>query len=99
MKYKEFMDTEYIIVNGIFDIRQDTDKNNNIIQRKCIKFVCRTPNNQIFEVVPHGTLEQREIWYKKRALFLGKELTVRYQELSEDGVPVFPIGVGIRDYE
>jgi hypothetical protein len=26
-------------------------------------------------------------------------LTVRYQELTDDGLPRFPVGVGLRDYE
>jgi hypothetical protein len=31
--------------------------------------------------------------------YIGQLLTVRYQEKSEDGVPIFPVGTGIRDYE
>ena len=31
--------------------------------------------------------------------FIGKMLTVKYQEMSPDGVPRFPCGVAIRDYE
>jgi hypothetical protein len=30
---------------------------------------------------------------------VGQMLTVRFQEKSEDGVPIFPVGLGIRDYE
>jgi hypothetical protein len=26
-------------------------------------------------------------------------LTVRYQELTHDGIPRFPVGITIRDYE
>jgi hypothetical protein len=26
-------------------------------------------------------------------------LTVRYQELTDDGIPRFPVGLEIRDYE
>jgi hypothetical protein len=31
--------------------------------------------------------------------FIGKMLTVKYQEMSPDGVPRFPSGIAIRDYE
>jgi hypothetical protein len=31
--------------------------------------------------------------------FMGKLLTVRYFELTNDGVPRFPVGITIRDYE
>jgi hypothetical protein len=30
---------------------------------------------------------------------VGKQLTVRYQGLTNGGVPRFPIGVSVRDYE
>jgi len=30
---------------------------------------------------------------------IGKKLTVRYQEKSEDGIPIFPVGIVVRDYE
>jgi hypothetical protein len=29
---------------------------------------------------------------------VGKYLTVRYQELSKDGIPIFPVGVSIREW-
>jgi hypothetical protein len=28
--------------------------------------------------------------------YYGKLLTVRYQELSDDGIPRFPVGIGFR---
>lgn len=99
LKYKEFIDAEFKIDSCIYDIRQDTGVFGEVIQRKCIKYRCVTDNNIIFDVVPQGTLVQREQWYEHHSEFIGKELTVRYQELSEDGVPIFPIGIGIRDFE
>ena len=33
------------------------------------------------------------------AEYVGKKLTVRYQELTDDGIPRFPVGIAIRDYE
>lgn len=98
LKYKEFIDEEFPISAFKYDIRQDTDDNDNIIQRKCIKFVCYTKNGNHFDVVPQGSLKQRELWWNNPPN-TGKKLTVRYQELSEDGRPIFPIGIGVRDYE
>jgi DNA ligase-1 len=37
--------------------------------------------------------------YKRGDSLIGKYLTVTYQELSEYGVPRFPVGKTIRDYE
>jgi DNA ligase-1 len=31
--------------------------------------------------------------------YIGKMLTVRFQELTTDRVPRFPVGLAIRDYE
>jgi hypothetical protein len=31
--------------------------------------------------------------------YVGKKLTVRYQELTDEGLPRFPVGVAFRDYE
>jgi len=40
---------------------------------------------------------RRKLFAKKD--FIGKDLTVKYQNLTADGKPRFPIGKGIRDYE
>ena len=31
--------------------------------------------------------------------YIGKKLTVRFQELTDDKVPRFPVGITFRDYE
>jgi DNA ligase-1 len=46
-----------------------------------------------------GSIENRIEMFKKAETYVGKEITVRYQELSEDGIPIFPVGLAIRDYE
>ena len=48
---------------------------------------------------PKGSVEKRQQMFKDLEKIIGKELTVRYQELSEDGIPIFPVGIVIRDYE
>jgi DNA ligase-1 len=52
-----------------------------------------------FHVRPKGTREQRTIWWWDRAKYIGKKLTVQFQNLTDDGIPRFPVGVAIRDYE
>jgi DNA ligase-1 len=53
--------------------------------------------------VPNGTIESRKkLWAEWEANpndFIGKELTVQYQELTPKGIPRFPKGLAIRDYE
>ena len=51
-------------------------------------------------VRPRGSREQRRAWLLDfDRLCRDRQLTVRYQELSRDGVPRFPVGVSVRDYE
>jgi hypothetical protein len=52
-----------------------------------------------FDVVPKWTLEARRKAAQLASQYIGKPLTVRYQTLTQDGIPQFPIGIGIRDYE
>ena len=94
LKYKEFIDEEFIITGYWYDMRQYDGE-----LHRCIKFKCCSDTGITFDVVPKGGLKQRYRWWTEGWKFVGKKFTVRYQELSEDGVPIFPIGIGVRDYE
>ena len=48
---------------------------------------CETPNGQTFRVRPRGTHEYRTELFQNGNDYIGKQLTVRYQELTDDGVP------------
>ena len=72
---------------------------------QCI-FTCQTnPNVQVsadnphsfFDVVCKGTAEHRRSLFDNRAQHIGQMLTVKYQTLSLYGVPLFPVGLGIRE--
>jgi DNA ligase-1 len=89
-KFKEFADAEFEIVGGHEGSGPDEGT---------IVFEVKTKDNKIFSVRPKGTREERIVWMKDIKNLIGKELTIRYQNLSEDGIPVFPVGISIRDYE
>ena len=89
-KYKEFLDSEYPIVGF---------KEGDGIEKGCVIWVCTTPAGQEFSVRPRGTREDRIEMFKLGSEALGKRLSVRYQELTTDGIPRFPVGISIRDYE
>lgn len=90
-KYKEFIDEEFEIVGGY--------EGKGTSFEGCVTFECKAANGRIFGCVPKGSMEyKRELWNDLPNL-IGKLLTVRYQELSDDGVPIFPVGLAIRDYE
>lgn len=89
-KYKEFFDEEYLIVGG---------KAGTGIHDGCVVFECMTSNEKLFSCYPKGSLEYRRELFTKLPELIGKQLTIRYQEKSNDGIPIFPIGIAIRDYE
>jgi DNA ligase-1 len=88
MKYKEFFEGEYPIV----DFKEATGRD-----AGTVVWECETPEGRRFSVRPRGTLEARREWFNNGGRMVGKQLTVIYQELSEMGVPRFPVGKAIRD--
>lgn len=91
LKYKEFHDEEFEIVGATAPI---TGKH-----QDCVIWVCQTETGKQFECVPKGTIAQRKEWYENREDYIGKLLTIRYQEKSNDGTPTILTGIAIRDYE
>ena len=90
LKFKEFQTEEYKIVGANTGHGRDAD---------AVIWVCTTTNGHTFTVRPEGTIKQREVYYANRNRYIGKMLTVRFQNLTALGVPRFPVGVVIRDYE
>lgn len=89
-KYKEFEDAEYKVVGF---------KEGDGVEKGCVIWLCKTAKGQEFAVRPRGTHEDRAAILESAASYIGKDLTVRYQELTTDGLPRFPVGIGFRDYE
>jgi len=90
LKLKDFVDAEYKILDCIDGDGSDSG---------LAIFVLDAGNGQTFNCRPEGSQENRADLFKNRRSLIGKYLTVRYQELSKDGVPIFPVGVSIRDEE
>ena len=90
LKYKDFQTEEYEIVGAKTGHGRDAD---------AVVWVCKTQDGQQFTVRPEGTIAQREEHYKNYKEYIGKMLTVRFQNLTTQKVPRFPVGVVIRDYE
>lgn len=57
---------------------------------------CETVQGKRFNVRPKGTREERKEWFENGHDHIGEYLSVQFQELTEDLVPRFPVGVGIR---
>lgn len=89
-KYKEFEDAEFEVVDYV-----DGEGS----EKGLVIWVCITSGGKQFSVRPRGTHEDRADLFLDGDSYLGKKLTVRYQELTEDGIPRFPVGIAFRDYE
>ena len=86
-KYKEFMEEEYRIIDFTQGEGRDAG---------AVIWVCETADGKVFTTRPRGTMEQRRIWFNDGESYIGKKLTVIFQELTEDGKPRFPVGKALR---
>ncbi|CCW70143.1 unnamed protein product [Phytomonas sp. Hart1] len=61
-------------------------------------FVCQTKDaKNTFTVTPASSdAEKKKMWKTWQANYVGKALTVQYQELTADGIPRFPVGKCVR---
>ena len=89
-KVKRFLDAEFKIIGG---------EDGSGREAGLIVFRCVTSNGLEFSVRPRGSHEERAEIFKNLNDYIGKHLTVRYQELTDDGRPRFPVGIAVRDYE
>ena len=102
-KYKEFQDDEFTVIGF-------TEGDG--IEKGCVIWICETKKGDSFSVRPRGTHEERRELFKTAKSMVGKKLTVRFQELTEEsssnsaaashttgGIPRFPVGIAFRDYE
>lgn len=87
-KYKDFVDAEFKIV----DVVEGAGR-----FKGAAVFVCDNGSGNTFNCMPEGSMDYRRDLYKNRLNHIGRYLTIRYQELSKDKVPLFPVGVDIRD--
>lgn len=90
LKYKHFETDEFTIVG----VREGSGKDTGTPVWECV-----TPRGERFSVRPEGTLAKRREAFENRLRAIGKPLTVRYQNMTAAGVPRFPVGLAIRDYE
>ena len=91
LKHKDFIDHEFIIIGSTQGHGSDEGT---------IIFTCMTADGAEFSVKPIGSREYRRELYNIRNTLVGKMLTVKFQNYSDvDGIPIFPVGLSVRDYE
>lgn len=67
------------------------------LEEKVGCLICKTKDGSLFGVGTGFTDEQREYYFHNPPI--GKLATVKYQELTKDNIPRFPVFKCIRDYE
>ena len=91
LKYKTFSDSEFTIV--------DVYEGKGRLSGKCGQMLLETEDGTRFYSTANGDENyMAELWNRREEL-IGKQATVKYFELTVDGVPRFPKIIGIRDYE
>lgn len=92
-KYKEFLDSEFLIR----DIIEDKQGNAVFVLQNDI--VGLDGQVSLFQCVM-GDMAERKHYIENKHLYIGKLLTVKYQSRYKGTMlPQFPTGVAIRDYE
>jgi DNA ligase-1 len=88
LKYKKFKDGEFEVVgHHVSNLGLPIP----IFECKC--------GDKTFSVMMKEEMAMKNKRMENIAEYYGKLLTVKYQELTNDGIPRFPVGISFRDYE
>jgi DNA ligase 1 len=92
LKRKEFKDSEYVVI----DIEEGDG--NRVGTAKHL--VCKDEKtNKTFNSNIKGTFEYLKEILDNKKEYIGKYATIKYFELTPDGIPRFPYAMSFRDYE
>ena len=86
LKYKTWKDDEFVITGHKID------------QNGLCVWECST-GTHTFDVTPKASHDDRKKMLLTATEQYGKRLTVKYFELTEAGIPRFPVGLGIREID
>ena len=90
-KYKEFIDEEFEILAIEPGTGRDKDIGN---------FICKCHRTGLLFGAPStGDRRLRSSYLMNPGRLIGERVTVRYQRLTEKGVPYLPKAIAVRDYE
>lgn len=89
LKYKDMMTEEYPIIGAVEGKGNDAGT---------VVWIVNV-NGKTCKVRPKGTRAERTRMLQQAHSYIGKQLTVQFQEFTDDGLPRFPVGLVVRDYE
>ncbi len=89
LKVKTFCDSEFLITGA----REGEGK-----MSGAVVFRCRNDLTEVeFDVSMAATMEERQRYWRERDQYIGRKLTVKYFDRTEDQLPRFPVGVVVRE--
>jgi len=91
-KLKDFQDAEFEIIGG--------EQGRGKLQGHLGAFICKTSDGTEFKVKMSGDTKLLKDYWENLQSHIGMALTVKFQGLTgKNGVPRFPVGLRIRNYE
>lgn len=87
-KYKLFQEEEFIITG----YTEGTGR-----EEGMVVWQCETKQGKIFHVRPRGGYKAREQMFQDAKQYIGKKLTVCFQEYTREQIPRFPVAKAIRE--
>lgn len=88
IKIKAYQEDEFEIIDYSEKLREED-----------FCFICQTKDGNVFEAKPIGSRELKKRYIEDIDNIIGKMGTVKYFEISKDGIPMQPIFQAVRDYE
>jgi DNA ligase 1 len=88
LKYKAFDDAEFKLTG----FRKGKGKCKDVPI-----FECTMKNGRTFDVTPRGTDAVRAELLRTASSLMGQKYTVRYFGFTDEGIPRFPVGIGVRE--
>jgi DNA ligase OB-like domain len=106
---KSYIESQYLFGKGIHILKYKyfTTKEAKCVEVRnskgreegCALLILENESGKRFSVRMKGGFDRRREWLQNPNLVLNKPVTYKYQELTDDGIPRFPIGLEVRDYE
>ena len=87
LKIKTFMDKEFKIVSCYEGVGRF---------KGAVTWICKLEDGRECHCVPKGTMGQKQEWFRDSDKYIGKFLKVKFFEWTDEGLPRFPVGLGIR---
>lgn len=87
LKVKEFQDAEFKVIGA----KQGRGK-----MEGGIIWVCQNDlNDETFDCTMKVTMDERRRFYSEHKKYIGKKLTVRFFDRTDDNLPRFPVGIPV----